>query len=312
MLFAALPALDWVKTRDQYWDPWISRPLGVLLILVSAVAIRFLLLRMISRIVGRVTAVSDHARPGDRRTGLLENGLLANERRRQRAETMGSVLRSVASFTVMGIAFVMVLDQMGVQVAPILASAGVVGVALGFGAQNLVKDFLAGIFMIMEDQYGVGDVIDAGPASGTVEEVGLRITRIRDVNGVVWYVRNGEILRVGNKSQGWARAVVDLPVAYTEDLPRVQELIQQTTDALAKDPQYDEAILEQPQVAGVESISGESMVIRVIIKTSPSEQFDVARQLRARLKATFDREGIRVSAALPEHGSGTPGHTRLV
>ena len=310
MLSALLPAFDFVKKRDEYWDPWISVPLAVLVTLLTALIIRAIVLRMISRVVDKVAAARAHPRPGESKVALLQTGLLASERRRQRAETMGSVLRSVASFTILGIGFVMALAQAGVHVAPILASAGVVGVAIGFGAQNLVKDFLAGIFMIMEDQYGVGDVIDAGEASGTVEEVGLRITRIRDANGVVWYVRNGEILRVGNKSQGWGRAVVDIPVAYSEDLSRVQELIGRTADSLAKDQQYEHAILEPPQVAGVESMTRESVVIRVTIKTSPDDQFDVARELRARLKAVFDRERIQVSAPIPAPTNS--GHPPLV
>jgi moderate conductance mechanosensitive channel len=310
---ANLPVTDWTEFRDEYWNPWIENPLKILLILVLALVIRAVVVRLITRLVGRITASSTHARPGERKGGLtlLDNGLLASERRRQRTETIGSVLRSVASFTIYGIATVMVLGEVGLNLAPILASAGVVGVALGFGAQNLVKDFLSGIFMIMEDQYGVGDLIDAGEASGTVEEVGLRVTRLRDINGVVWYVRNGEILRVGNKSQGWGRAVVDVPIAYSEDLPRVQDLIQRTADAMAKDPPYDEAILEPPQVAGVESLNGESMMIRLIVKTTPSEQFDVARELRARLKAAFDREGIRVSAPIPPPPAG-PAQPRLI
>jgi small conductance mechanosensitive channel len=312
MLDALLPVVDWVEKRDAYWDPWISRPLGVLTILVTALVIRALVLRTLTRLVGRVAAVSAHARPGERKLALLDNGLLASERRRQRTETIGAVLRSVASFTIMGVALLMALSTAGAPVGPILASAGVVGVAIGFGAQNLVKDFLAGIFMIMEDQYGVGDVIDAGEASGTVEDVGLRITRIRDVNGVVWYVRNGEILRVGNKSQGWGRAVVDVPVAYSEDLARVQELIQQTADGLAKDPEYEDAILEPPQVAGVESMSRDSLVIRVIVKTGPDEQLDVARELRARLKSVFDRENVQVSAPLPAPATPAPSHPPLV
>jgi len=311
MAFAIPLTADLTKLRNEYWDPWIEKPLKIAMILALALVVRAVTVRLITRLVTRVTASSAHPRPGERRIGLLENGLLATERRRQRAETIGSVLRSVASLTIYGIAFTMILGEAGLNLAPILASAGVVGVALGFGAQNLVKDFLSGMFMIMEDQYGVGDTIDVGEASGTVEEVGIRITRIRDVNGVVWYVRNGEILRVGNKSQGWARALVDVPVAYSEDLQRVQALIQETADDLAKDPQNADAILEPPEVAGVESISREAVVIRVVMKTSPTEQYDVARELRARLKAVFDREGIQVSAPLPPP-AGAPTQTRLV
>src|SRR6185312_10004360 len=141
-------------------------------------------------------------------------------RRSQRAAAIGSVLRSFSSFVILGVAVVLILGELGVNLAPIIASAGVIGVALAFGAQNLVKDFIAGIGIILEDQYGVGDVVDLGEASGTVEAVGLRITRLRDSHGVVWYVRNGEVLRVGNKSQGFAQVVIDMPVAHDTDLER--------------------------------------------------------------------------------------------
>ena len=159
-----------------------------------------------------------------------------SERRRQRTETLGSVLRSLVTTIVFGVAFVMILDEVGIPIAPLLASAGVAGVALGFGAQSLVKDFLSGIFMILEDQYGVGDVIDTGEAIGKVEDVTLRVTRLRDGNGVVWYVRNGEIIRVGNRSQGWSTAIVDLPVAYTEDVERVQAILREALQADGRRP----------------------------------------------------------------------------
>ena len=138
--------------------------------------------------------------------------------------------------------------------APLIASAGILGVALGFGAQSLVKDFLSGIFMIFEDQYGVGDVIDAGEASGTVEAVGLRVTRLRDVDGTVWYVRNGEIQRVGNMSQNWARTVLDVSVAYTEDLQRVRRVLQEVAHDLWYDDEYRGKIIEEPEVWGVQSL----------------------------------------------------------
>ena len=146
---------------------------------------------------------------------------LAHERHRQRTLTMGSLLRSIVTFVVVTLITVLtVMAIVGIPLGPLLASAGVGGVALGFGAQSLVKDFLSGIFMILEDQYGVGDVIDTGEAIGTVEEVTLRVTRLRDASGVIWYVRNGEIIRVGNKSQGWSTAIVDMPVSYAENVER--------------------------------------------------------------------------------------------
>jgi small-conductance mechanosensitive channel len=150
---------------------------------------------------------------------------LVDERRQQRVRALGSILRSAASVTVFSIAGVVILGDLGINLAPLLASAGVVGIAVGFGAQNLVRDYLSGIFMLLEDQYGVGDVITIGDATGTVETVTLRITRMRDVNGIVWHVRNGAIEQVGNESQGWARAVIDFPVPYTADLTTIRGLL---------------------------------------------------------------------------------------
>ncbi|MCW2621843.1 MAG: mechanosensitive ion channel protein MscS, partial [Frankiales bacterium] len=180
----------------------------VVVVLVLAFAARAVVHHLIRRVVkGAVHGrVPRGIRPAE---GAARPELqpLLTERRKQRADTIGSVLRSAASIMILTIAFTTVMSELGFDLGPVLASAGIVGVAVGFGAQNLVKDFLNGIFMLLEDQYGVGDVIDAGGASGTVEAVGLRVTRIRDVEGVVWHVRNGEIIRIGNKSQGWSRAL---------------------------------------------------------------------------------------------------------
>ena len=231
--------------------------------------------------------------PEGRTRSLVESASpVATVRRRQRSEAMGSVLKSIASFVIAVISILMVLSELGLDVAPALASAGIAGVALGFGAQNLVKDFLAGIFMIFEDQFGVGDVINMGDATGTVEAVGLRVTRLRDVNGVVWYVRNGEITRVGNESQGWARVVLDVGISPHEDINAVRDLLKQTADGLRHDPDWSDFVVEEPEVWGVESVSPEAVVIRVVVKTKPAERPNVARELRA-----ADQGGLRRAMA---------------
>src|SRR6266545_6030783 len=193
-------------------------------------------------------------------------GALVSERRAQRAKTIGSVLKSVISFVVYGMAFVLILGELGLNLAPIVASAGIVGVALGFGAQNLVKDFLSGIFMMLEDQYGVGDVVDVGPASGTVEAVGLRVTTVRDGNGTVWYVRNGEILRVGNSSQGFAVAVVDVPIAHGTDVDKAVEILGRVADEVATTEPSSEDVLEPPEVLGVEKVTTDGITLRATVK----------------------------------------------
>lgn len=288
---------EMTSTTDHVVNYLLGTPLRVACVVVGALILRWIVHRSIDRVVARTIGSKLSERLSEKRRSrvLVESGGgLVAERRRQRAETIGSVLRSVASFVILGMAFVTVLDELGIPIGPLLASAGVAGVAIGFGAQSLVRDFLSGIFMILEDQYGVGDLVDTGEAVGTVEEVSLRLTKLRDGSGVVWYVRNGEILRVGNHSQGWSTAIVDVAVAYTEDIPRVQELIRETADAMAQDEAWKPKLLEDPLVAGVESVTGNSVTIRVIVKCTPNDHFGVQRELRERIKEAFDREGIRV------------------
>ena len=191
------------------------------------------------------------------------------------------------------------MATVGLPLGPLLASAGVGGVALGFGAQSLVKDFLSGIFMLLEDQYGVGDIIDTGEATGTVEEVTLRITKLRDASGVAWYVRNGEIVRIANKSQGLSTAVVDLPVSYTEDLERVQDIIRTVVVGLYQDPDWSEKMTEEPTVAGVEQITGTTVTIRVFAKTVADQQWGVQREIRERVKVAFDAAGVQAPVVYP-------------
>jgi small-conductance mechanosensitive channel len=276
----------------------LGTPLQIAGIVIGALVIRWLVHRAIDRVVTRAANAAKRAEDPPRRRGARvlagASGAFVSERRGQRAETVGSVLRSVASFVIFGMAFVTVLDKFGIPIGPLLASAGVAGVALGFGAQSLVRDFLSGIFMILEDQYGVGDMVDTGGAVGTVEEMSLRVTKLRDSSGVVWYVRNGEILRVGNHSQGWSTAIVDVDVAYNEDIARVQAVIREVANTMAQDEAWDEKIVDDPVIAGVESVTSNSVTIRVVVKCSVNEHFGVQRELRERIKAAFDREGIQV------------------
>src|SRR5689334_11082401 len=198
------PPWEWNIPPGAAYEWFVARPIAIVLIIIIALVIRWLIGRSLNRVVrraseGSIPMVLARTKAGEVLADLRPG---AADRRRERAMTMGSVLRSIASAIVLGIAAIMILAEVGVNVAPILTGAGIVGVALGFGAQNFVKDFLAGIFMILEDQVGVGDVVDTGHAEGTVEAVGLRVTRLRDTNGTIWYVRNGEIIRIGNESQG--------------------------------------------------------------------------------------------------------------
>ena len=297
-LFQALSEV----TPQSAWEWFTGKPLLIVLTVLAAVILRWLILRSIGRVVAVTLARSDARRTGEtsRASRVLAQATgAAHERHRQRTLTMGSLLRSMVTFTVALITILTVMSIFEVPLGPLLASAGVGGVALGFGAQSLVKDFLSGIFMILEDQYGVGDVIDTGEAIGTVEEVSLRVTRLRDPSGVVWYVRNGEIIRVGNKSQGWSTAVVDILVSYAENLERVIPIIKSVVHQLDEELDWKDKLLEEPQVVGVESITGTAVTIRVVAKTAAEEQYGVSREIRERVKAAFDEAGIQAPPPVP-------------
>ena len=284
---------DWTGSQRaaDTADLVIGRPLAIAGLVVLAVVIRWAIFKVVDRVVRKAEAGVLPDRLSDRFAS-------ANATRRvQRAKTMGDLLKSVITGILVAVFGTMILSEVGVNIAPIIASAGIVGIALGFGAQSLVKDFLSGVFMIFEDQYGVGDVVDLGEASGTVEAVSLRVTRLRDVNGTVWYVPNGEILRVGNMSQNWSRAVVDVTVGYREDLGKVIRTLRDVADELWHDEDFSGVIIEAPEVTGVETLGPESIGVRVMVKTEPMEQWRVARDLRSRIKARFDHEGISIPVA---------------
>ena len=276
-------------------DAIVGGSVQIALIVVVAFIGRLLLHRLVHRIVDGAARARLGRFPG-RPEPSTPTG---PARRTQRARTIGSVLRSTISVIVLTIAAIMVLDVFGVALGPILASAGIVGVAVGFGAQNLVRDFLSGMFMLLEDQYGVGDIVDVGEASGVVEAVGLRITTLRDVNGTVWYVRNGEILRVGNKSQGYAVAVVDLPVAHSADIGEAIDLVRRVADEVVEREGVKEHVLEPVDVLGVERVGPEGVTLRLTVKVQPGQQWAVQRALNAALTDAFDDAYIPRPGLLP-------------
>lgn len=295
---------------NDVWSFLQGVPLRILIIVVVAVVTRWVLIRILNRIVKRMSDQGRRERLGETRRAERTQELsevLMSQRRQQRAEAIGTLVRSTITAGIVVIALLMVLPLLGIDVAPLLASAGVLGVALGFGAQSLVKDYLSGIFLVFEDQYGVGDLVDLGEAVGVVEDVQLRITRLRDLQGVVWYVRNGEILRVANQSQGWVLATVEIPVAYDENLDRVRSCIEAVADDMYSDPQYDEMLLGKPTYAGVESVSGEAVFIRVVAKAAPEKQVPLTRAIRARIKESFDRAGVKVPVVARAFPPGAAG-----
>ncbi|MFG2496911.1 mechanosensitive ion channel family protein [Streptomyces sp. NPDC048441] len=287
----ATNAASWV---EQNWSAWLGIGLRILLIVAVAVVLRVVIRRSITKLIERMN------RTAQSMNGSALGGLLVNvERRRQRSQAIGSVLRSVASFLILGTAALMILGTFEINLAPLLASAGVAGVAIGFGARNLVTDFLSGVFMILEDQYGVGDSIDAGVASGEVIEVGLRVTKLRGDSGEIWYVRNGEVKRIGNLSQGWSTAGVDVTVRPDEDLEKVQATLTEVGDAMAKDEPWNERLWGPIEVLGLDSVLLDSMVVRVSAKTMPGNALGVERELRWRIKRAFDAAGIRIVGGIP-------------
>ena len=290
----------------------VSEGLRILFVIVVALIVRAAAHRVINKLTERAAtatmpvaqvirphrasaaaasaaAASAAARAGGAPVLVQEDG---TERREQRARALGSILRSGVSIVVFGIAVLTILGDLGFDLTPLLLSTTVLGVALGFGAQNLVRDYLAGILMLVEDHYGVGDTINVNDATGTVEAMTLLSTQLRDVNGVVWHIRNGTIESVGNESQGWSRAVIDYPVPYEEDLGRIRALMEQAAGSMFRERGWRKLMLEKPEVWGAQELSSKEVTMRIVAKTAPMRQWEVARELRARVKATLDAAGV--------------------
>jgi moderate conductance mechanosensitive channel len=283
----------WAETTDRL----LGAPLNILLIVVIAFVASRLVRRGIRRLTNKIAdpEAQETIRRVRRRapSAIVDSGPVSL-RSAARARTLGMVLRGIASAVIWTIATVMILGELGIDLGPLIAGAGIAGVAIGFGAQSLVKDFIAGIFMLVEDQFGVGDIIDAGPASGTVEAITLRTTRLRDAEGTVWHIPNGTILRVGNKSQQWSRALLDVEVAQGTDIERVLPVIDGVAQGLWDDPAWRPRLLETPEVWGVERLEAEAIAIRLVVKTRPGDQFPVMREMRRRLANAFVQRDIAV------------------
>ncbi|MCB0972239.1 MAG: mechanosensitive ion channel family protein [Acidimicrobiales bacterium] len=266
---------------------WLAHvPLQIFWVLVVAFVANRLVRRWIRKVVVRLM----NPEPGSSALGRWAKVPTAfrdpadlSVRAAARAETVSVVLRSLTTAIIGTLAVIYILGILGLELGPLIAGAGIAGAALGFGAQSLVRDFLSGFFMLVEDQFGVGDTVDVGEASGTVEQVTLRVTRLRDVDGTVWHVPNGEIRRVGNMSQEWARAVVDVAVSPDADLDAATEVIAAAAAAVWDAPETGEDALGAPEVLGVQYLGPDAVTIRVHGKTRPGAQWRIARLLRARI-----------------------------
>lgn len=293
-------AFEWTET-NRHW--LIEVPIRIAAYIVIAFIARFALHRAIDRATSR-NRKAHKAHGGERKPPLLRHlrdripstatPEQIAERRRQRAQTIGSVLKSTVSIVLLVWLILAVLNVLGVNIAPFIASAGVVGLAIGFGAQNLVRDFVTGVFMLLEDQYGVGDIVDLGEVIGEVQSVGLRITTVRDIDGTLWYVRNGEITRVGNMSQEYAVARVEVPVALTADVDRAQQVALEAAEEAIADPDLAEKVLGPPEMLGVQELSPDLLTLRMLVKTRPNAQWGVQRRIRREVLCAYDEHGIEL------------------
>jgi small conductance mechanosensitive channel len=261
---------------------------------------------VISMGVSRATALALHrsAQHAAGRTSAAARVLghatgLTSVRADQRTRTLGSLLRSISGVVITVIVILTVMSILGISLTPLLASAGVGGIALAFGAQSLVKDYLTGIFMIVEDQFGVGDFITIGDISGTVQEVTLRVTRIQDGTGMIWYVRNGEVLKVGNLTQGHSSGTVDIPVAYDSDVEAVAAILRDVAAGIGNDPEFADALVEPPTVLGVNAISAGALTFQVMVQAHPNQQYGALRAFRERAQVALAAAGIKGPAIQP-------------
>lgn len=314
--FAPTPEIP--VTDPDWWQGMLAvlghaglQALGVVGIIAGCVIAALILRLIIRRVVGRIVdGAKSKARVDD--TQALERSPLADMRLVQRTRTLGTILQNIVNVMLVVVALAMIVQHLTPNLLGSLTLlTAAVGAGLGFGAQNIVKDVFNGLFIVAEDQIGIGDVVDLGLASGVVEFVSVRITQVRDVNGTLWYVRNGEVTRIGNMSQGWARAIVDLGVPVDSDVATVEAALLTAAQELSKDPKWRTRIIEKPEVWGLESVSGEALVIRVVLKTRANAKDDVARELRMRLKAAVEQLGLALPSLTSVTPSGLEGAQRV-
>jgi small conductance mechanosensitive channel len=282
--------MAWIQEVYGEWGLAIR----IALIVAGLVLLRWLLLVMIRRVVTTVTQ-GVKKREGAADTKALDSSPLARARIVQRARTIGLVLSNLLTAGLTISALIAILSELGIAIGALAAGAGILGAALGFGAQSLVRDFIAGLFIVVEDQFGVGDFVDLGTATGVVESIRLRVTQVRDAEGTVWYVRNGEILRVGNQSQGWSRIILDLPLAYNSDLDKAKKVLEAAALKLAEIPGLKTGLIGKPEIWGIQALAGEEVVFRLVQQVRPSKKDALTRALRQEVKTALDKAGIKLS-----------------
>ncbi|WP_345750384.1 mechanosensitive ion channel domain-containing protein [Microbacterium rhizophilus] len=308
-------AVDQALTFGEQFLQWLGAAgmvaLNIAIIIVVCALIAWVLRLLVRRVVDRIVrGAKSKAKIDD--TRALDRSPLASVRLVQRTRTLGSILTNIINTTVVIVAIILIVGAIdsGILSSFALISAAI-GAGLGFGAQNIVKDVLNGILIVAEDQVGIGDVVDLGLATGVVEFVSVRITHVRDVNGTLWYVRNGEITRIGNMSQGWSRVVIDVGLPADVDVEAVEHTLLDTAEALAKDKRWRSRIIDRPEVWGLESVSGETLSIRLVLRAKPSAKDDVAHALRMRLREAVHDLGLDLASLETIALAGADGALRV-
>lgn len=278
-------------TISRWWTEY-TVPIKILIVIIVAFVLRWILILILRRTVSQVVTGVKRVQDVTQTVELTQSPLLA-ARMVQRTRTLGSVGRNFITTVIILTTFLIVLDMLGVSIGTIIASAGFVAAGLAFGAQNIVKDLLNGLFIVFEDQLGVGDVITIGTVTGVVEAVGLRVTQVRAQDGTLWFIRNGEILQLGNQSYGWTRAVLSIDVDVTKNIAEVTAIIKETASTLVRTPDLARKVLEMPEVLGVESVHSEHITYLLSVKTRPGSDDEVARALRVAITEKFGADGIK-------------------
>ncbi len=274
---------EWLSQGSEWF---ILRPLQILALLLVAMVVTRILRKRVRASVKRVLSAQPEV--------LNFRAALHDPRRETRANAVSSVLSGAVNAVVWVVALMMIASRIGLELGPLLAGAGIVGVAVGFGSQSLVKDWISGLFMLVEDHYGLGDVVDLGPATGVVEKFSLRSTVIRSLDGTVWHIPNGEISRVGNLSQVWSMALVEVSVAYQTDLDNAIAVLSRTAEQVTGMEDFADTVLEPPVVTGVEQLGNDGITIRLMVKTTAGDQWSLQRALRKAVKESFQLEGIEI------------------
>lgn len=268
--------MSWSDVGEVITHPAVAAGLRVVGMVAAAFAVSHLLRRSVRRIEQRV---ADQTSP---------------LRTLQRTQTLAKVATSAGIVTTWCIAGIYALSELGFDLAPLLAGVGIVGLAVGFGAQNLVRDVVTGFFILLEDQFGIGDIVQVDSVGGKVETLTLRVTGLRDLDGTMHYIANGNIGVVSNRTKEWSRAVIDVGVGYGENLDHVRSVLERVAADAKAEPELGRRLHSAPEILGVESLGEYEVVIRMVAETKPGKQFDVAREIRARVKTAFDAEGIEV------------------